>query len=768
MINGRGTVRVVQVNSQGDVQQRPPKVLLDTWQTLSNIAGAVAGAGAAVTVVQASHIQQQLERAGVTYEFVPAIENGPARIAEAVARLQPDVIHVSGLCFPHHINALHAALPDTPLLVRDHASAVPNLWHRQTWKQALRHAAGFAFTAPAQAVPFVRSGVISAGAPIFAVPESSSHFTPGDAAHARSVLGVAGDPCIAWVGRLNANKDPITVLHGFAQATAALPQAQLWMCYGDAPLLPRVRAMIRQDPALRGRVHLLGALPHERVELLLRTADFYVACSYNESTGFALIEALACGATPIVTDIPAFRAVLADGAYGELIPVGDAFALGRALVERASSRSSQQRLANRGYFEAELSFAALGRRLVSVYDQLRGTTKRAPPTQHNGRAPTAPRRLRVALVLPGGVDRSGVQRVIPCLLGLIERTAREVELHVVALQQEPYACTYPLLGAAVHCLAAGGSRPSVLRSLLKLHRTFDFDVWHAVWAHPQGSLTGAAGALTRRPVLLHINGGDLVGLRDIDYGGLARARGRVWLRAAVATASHITVPSLAMQRSARRFGIEPEVVTYGVATDHWPVRQPEPRVLDEAARLLHVGNLNRVKDQATLLRALATLHARRARFTIDMIGVDTLDGQVQRLCTELGLDDVVRFHGELPQSGTRQFFEQAHLLVMSSKHEADPIVALEAAIAGIPTVGTAVGHLIDWTPDAAITVPVGDADGLAAATLALLEDDKRRVELARRAQTRALQMDADKGAARVLELYRSLAATNSRFVRTPT
>jgi hypothetical protein len=46
--------------------------------------------------------------------------------------------------------------------------------------------------------------------------------------------------------------------------------------------------------------------------------------------------------------------------------------------------------------------------------------------------------MKVAIVTPGGVDRSGSERVIPCLLWLIERLVRAgIEVHVFALRQEP-------------------------------------------------------------------------------------------------------------------------------------------------------------------------------------------------------------------------------------------------------------------------------------------------------------------------------------------
>ena len=106
----------------------------------------------------------------------------------------------------------------------------------------------------------------------------------------------------------------------------------------------------------------------------------------------------------------------------------------------------------------------------------------------------------------------------------------------------------------------------------------------------------------------------------------------------------------------------------------------------------------------------------------------------------------------------RDLVDRADLLVMASRHEAGPLVILEAAIAGVPAVGTAVGHFADWTPDAALAVPVGDAGALAAAIAELLADEPRRLAIAHEAQRRALAIDADCTAASFEQLYRELCA----------
>ena len=61
-------------------------------------------------------------------------------------------------------------------------------------------------------------------------------------------------------------------------------------------------------------------------------------------------------------------------------------------------------------------------------------------------------RMRIGLIVTGGVDRSGRERVVPSLLWLVERLARRHDVHVFALHYYPEACDYPLRGATIHDL----------------------------------------------------------------------------------------------------------------------------------------------------------------------------------------------------------------------------------------------------------------------------------------------------------------------------
>ena len=370
--------------------------------------------------------------------------------------------------------------------------------------------------------------------------------------------------------------------------------------------------------------------------------------------------------------------------------------------------------------------------------------------------------MKIAIVVPGGVDRSGTDKVIPCQLWLIERLAAgDDEVHVFALYQEPRPGRWRLLGAKVHNAGARPQRLRALAQMLKEQRRGRFDVVHAFWAAGPGVTAALFGSLTGVPTIVTLPGGDLAAIPDIHYGARLSWRGRLTTHFALSRARRVTAPSHWMAARAAAIGVEARRLPYGVALDRWPVRSPRARDPRQPIRLVHVASLNPVKDQATLLHAARALRDRGVDYRLEMIGDDTLDGRVQRLCSTYDLDQHVVFLGFLSHAELRLRIEQADMLVISSRHEGVPIAALEAAIAGVPPVGTAVGQIADWAPDAALAVPVGDGDALAAAIETLAADEPERLRLARNAQARAIAEDADRTARMTRDLYVEVQARKS-------
>lgn len=366
---------VVQISFFSDPEGRSAARLLNEWPTLVDVAEAAAKSGSNVSVVHASSQTEHLERNGVHYHFLP-IDDAASRGAYSaecrrlLRALTPEVFHVHGLDFPRQVRSLAELTPRVPIILQDHASRPPRIWRRAAARRGMSVAAGVAFCALDQAQPFARAGLMSASTQVYEIPESTSRFAPADRSDARRATGVEGDPAVLWVGHLDANKDPLTVLEGISAAIGELPHLRFYCCFGNAPLLRAVRSRIASDPRLRDRVHLVGRLPHEKIELMMRAADIFVLGSHREGSGYSLIEALACGLPPVVTDIPSFRSLTKAGAVGKLWPCDDARALCQALLSIANRSGFALRAAVRAHFERELSSNALGVKLAAMYEDV--------------------------------------------------------------------------------------------------------------------------------------------------------------------------------------------------------------------------------------------------------------------------------------------------------------------------------------------------------------------------------------------------------------
>jgi glycosyltransferase involved in cell wall biosynthesis len=364
--------------------------------------------------------------------------------------------------------------------------------------------------------------------------------------------------------------------------------------------------------------------------------------------------------------------------------------------------------------------------------------------------------MRIGLVVPGGVDPSGEYRVIPALLALIRQLVRHNDVRVFALRQQVQPGRWELLGAPVWNIGARRTRIRGVRAICAEHRVRPLDVIHAIWSGTPGLVAVVAARFLRIPSLVHVAGGELVALPAIGYGGRLTWKGRMREAAILRAATQVSAASGPMIATLAALGIEASRVPLGVDLEMWPARLPVRRSALQPARLIHVASLNRVKDQPTLLHALALLRRWGIDFEMHIVGEDTLGGEVQALAARLGLAGQVRFHGFLPHRTLRPLLESSDLMMMSSRHEAGPLALHEAAVVGVPTVGTAVGQIADWAPQAALAAPVGEPKLLAEHAAALLRDEDLRLRIAQEAWVRATRENADTTARSFEAIYTSL------------
>ena len=388
-------MRILILNCAYDSRFTTPADLLNRYTTLTGWSDALMAEGASrVSVLQRFGSDARVQRSGVEYCFCRVTAGDwPRQLQQMVAAVDPDIVHVNGLIFPWQTWWLRRVLPArTGIVIQDHGGAEPGR-HPVRWlirRIGLSAADAFLFSALDLAQPWQTSRLIAPRQRVHAVMESSTSMRPLPHDSARVISGVMGNPALLWVGRLNANKDPLTVLDGFELALPHLPDAHLTVVYSSDEWLPQVKARIARSASLTAHVHLRGSIAYAQLAAFYSAADLFVLGSHREGSGYALIEALACGATPIVTDIPSFRAITADGVLGTLWPVGDSTAFADALIRCTERRPTALRADNLNHFERELSWPVIGRRALAAYAdvltqrarRLRGSTdspSAAPP-----------------------------------------------------------------------------------------------------------------------------------------------------------------------------------------------------------------------------------------------------------------------------------------------------------------------------------------------------------------------------------------------------
>ena len=370
-----------------------PERYLERARLLRHLPQAVAGLGHEVDVVVLFPTPHTFEEGGVGYHFVPssrpvrslarraggwlgrrqAAMEPALRVLGTIRRLRPDLVHFHGT----NLYLNHALLLATwgrqcpPLVLHHHGGfPSPNRLVRRVQRFNLRRVARFLFTAEAHAQPFLDAGLINRPQRIVSFIETSSPFRWQAREEARRQTGMTGTPVLLWAGRLDANKDPMTALRGFEQILPARPQARLYLYYLEDDLLPTLRQYVAARPLLQERVHFRGRVPFSQMETIFNSADLFLQASRREIAGHAILDAMACGVIPVVTDIPSFQAITDDGRYGALFPPGDAETLARGVLAVPLEDIPDQSRQVRAWFEHALSFPALARQLDTLYREV--------------------------------------------------------------------------------------------------------------------------------------------------------------------------------------------------------------------------------------------------------------------------------------------------------------------------------------------------------------------------------------------------------------
>lgn len=148
-------------------------------------------------------------------------------------------------------------------------------------------------------------------------------------------------PTIVSAGRLAPEKGFSDLIE--AMALVLKKKDARLLLLGDGPLKEDLESLI-DDLGITDKVSLLGYKSNPLQYYY--NSDIFVLSSYVEGLPNVLVEAMACGCTPVATDCPTGpREVLQDGKYGFLVPVKNPQLLAEAILSAIENRSKPENLA---------------------------------------------------------------------------------------------------------------------------------------------------------------------------------------------------------------------------------------------------------------------------------------------------------------------------------------------------------------------------------------------------------------------------------------
>lgn len=358
---------------------KTPSDLLDLHFTTTIWAEQLAKTGLKISVLYRFHNTSFLEKNDVHYYFFkdklpPLLRKYHFAfqfykwVADFVKTHQVDVLHAHDTLALSSNFLLRRTVPHIPILVQDH-TGVSTLRFPLFLRWSLKGMNRVLFAAKGQEDVWLQHKVISKQQCRF-VMEVSSTFQYQSRDKARVKTTLSGQPILLWVGNLDANKDPFTVLTAFDLFLQYYPEAQLYMIFRLNPLQTEVETFIQKYPRLKKTVHLLGKKTRNKLVDYYNSADYFIAASHKEGSGYAAIEAISCGLIPILSRIPSFEALTNNGQIGQLFEVGNANILADKLLTAQQHPIEKAQKEILQHFQQQLSFTALAMQMKAIYQEM--------------------------------------------------------------------------------------------------------------------------------------------------------------------------------------------------------------------------------------------------------------------------------------------------------------------------------------------------------------------------------------------------------------
>jgi glycosyltransferase involved in cell wall biosynthesis len=327
---------------------------------------------------------------------------------------------------------------------------------------------------------------------------------------------------------------------------------------------------------------------------------------------------------------------------------------------------------------------------------------------------------KVAFIMHGGVGGGLYSQGFPPIAQLVSELAKSYQVTVFSVSsfnKDFHPENYKAFAVPRWV------RPSILKwpcllLIFFIKRTRNkYAVLYSFWGHPAGSVAVILGKFFSTPSVVTLLGSETACLPQFNYGFMRNEnekRKMIWTcrnATRLITVSHCQAEILKVNGLIR----EINVIPIGTKQkDFYPL----DKKLELPLKILHVANLNEIKDQETLIRAFKMIRC-KIPSVLKIVGADFLNGQLQRLVQELNLSNDIEFVGPVAHRLLLPYFHWADTFMLTSLSEGQSVAITEAMMCGLLPIGTKVGIMHDIGAEVGIVVDIGDYSELANQTISL-------------------------------------------------
>jgi len=293
-----------------------------------------------------------------------------AGLRRVLREIRPDVFHAHFLVEHGFYGALAGFHPyvvtawGSDVLVEPQRDPVSKLIARWTLRRADLVTSNNAYMADRiVALGAARSKieVVTLGADRFFLEraDASVNVRPADPARAPVVLSTRAHEPLYNIGE---------IIDAYEQVARARPDVRLVIAHGGS----LTADLTRRAAASAGRIEFIGFAGREALRNAMTEADVFVSVPSSDGTSVALLQAMAAGCFPIVSDLPTQRELIEDGVNGFRVPTHrpDLLAgrikqaLGESDLRRSAAERNRAIVQDRGLNEVEMA------KMEALYRQL--------------------------------------------------------------------------------------------------------------------------------------------------------------------------------------------------------------------------------------------------------------------------------------------------------------------------------------------------------------------------------------------------------------